>query len=41
MGGVGVFGNGFGYLLLEGNLSTRIPPQGEAPVTTRHRNLRV
>lgn len=26
--GVGGFGNGFGYLLLEGNSSTRIPPRG-------------
>lgn len=40
MVGVGV-GDGFGYLLLGGNLSTRIAPHGEAPVaTSQHQNLR-
>lgn len=32
-------GNDFGYLLLEGNLSTRIDPQGVAPVTTSHTGI--
>lgn len=38
--GVGV-GDGFGYLLLGENLSTRIAPHREAPVAiSQHQNLR-